>query len=119
MGEVMSISLIPKEIQIQEILENFDFEKVHKVMAFLKWKWACGYDFEGKPVYVTPTEKELVLSALERLNRVWDEYHSIATKENYDCFIISGGFNTTITKFGTLKLEFVLEEYFIEDEESY
>ena len=28
---------------IDYVLDNFDFEKVHKVMEFLEWKWA-GYD---------------------------------------------------------------------------
>jgi len=28
------------EEKINEVLEEFDFDKVHEVMSFLNWKWA-------------------------------------------------------------------------------
>jgi hypothetical protein len=28
--------------EIDEIMDEFDFERVHKVMVALNWKWQCG-----------------------------------------------------------------------------
>ena len=40
-----------KDSFIDEALDSFDFEKVHKVMTFLTWIWA--------PHYEVPTIKEM------------------------------------------------------------
>ena len=37
------------EEKINEVLEEFDFEKVHEVMNFLKWKWADNNDTMSIP----------------------------------------------------------------------
>ena len=37
------------EEKINEVLEEFDFDKVQKVMNFLKWKWADNNDTMSIP----------------------------------------------------------------------
>ena len=79
-----------------EILENFDWERVHKTMVFLDWDW---YDKKGSKVptigSIIKKAKELCLSA----------YNS-----NVDS-VATGGFCATFDD-GILTLEFVLCDCF-------
>jgi len=80
------------EEKIEEILENFNFEKVHKVMTFLNWTWS------GEKV---PTSYHLRDEARRLLNEI------IKRPEPY---IETGGFRAE--KDGkTLRLIFVLSEW--------
>ena len=46
---------------ITEVLDQFDFDKVHKVMEFLAWTWASS---EG-----VPKVSSLILTAIDLLNQ--------------------------------------------------
>ena len=55
--------------KIEEIMNNFDFEKVYRIMKFLDWEWSC--------VNRVPNVKELKATArklLEDLDSVQSEY---------------------------------------------
>lgn len=98
-----------KEDLIDSILDNFDFEKVRKVMNFLDWSWA---DNE------VPSTYKLMNSAKKRL----EEAYTLSERENRNCSISSGGLKaSTIWEKGQvvfLELEFVLtsSEESIDDE---
>lgn len=81
------------ENQIQNILEDFDFENVHETMTKLKWTWVSS-DLKYEHI---PEIEELKKHAKERLEKAieykWSE---------------SGGFIATNTS-GVLNLYFVVE----------
>lgn len=90
--------------KIAEILENFDFEKVHNVMTFLNWKWATSK--HGVPKYY-----ELIKSAEKMLN----DAYKVAIDNDSDFIVSSGGFSAYAEwisdEYIELSLEFILEEY--------
>lgn len=64
-----------KDKIIEEILYDFDFEKVHKVMESLKWKYVSSKTISG-----IPSIAELVLMARGLLEEVIDsEYNMVGT----------------------------------------
>jgi hypothetical protein len=60
-----------KDEQIYDIINNFDFDKVHKVMVFLDWKWLQMRGLE------TPSIPQLKDKAYELLSRVYDNTDSL------------------------------------------
>ena len=87
-----------KEQQIKEIVDNFDWAKVHKVMEALNWTWRDSEDI--------PTIGELVTNASQLMSDVWD-------KQGKAFSISSGGFVATFDD-GCLGLTFEVESYFSE-----
>lgn len=78
---------------IDDIMDAFNFERVHSVMVMLDWKW-------GTDGYI-PDIVELRKTARDLLSRViTDECREIAT----------GGFHAMFDS-GVLRLMFVLEDY--------
>jgi len=55
-----------KQNAINYCLNTFNFERVHKVMTYVDWKWATP---DG---YQVPTLTQLILSAQTRLNDAWN-----------------------------------------------
>lgn len=82
-----------QEKQIEEILENFDFERVHRVMELLEWSW------HTKGV---PTLTQLILYARKRL---------VDLIEGDETCSDSGGFLVERHPCGTLNLRFVVEDW--------
>ena len=87
------------ERMIIECLKDFDFEKVHRVMAYLGWRWAQD-DGEMK----VPSVAQIVIEAMRQLREVAKYYgdgkwHSVS----------SGGLKATMGG-EYLTLEFVLDE---------
>lgn len=66
---------------IQYILNNFDFEEMHKVMSFLNWKW---HDDN------VPTIDKLKERAKDLLNRAVLEINSFKDKD--ETYFNCGGF---------------------------
>jgi hypothetical protein len=85
---------------VDEIIKNFDFVKVQKVMVALDW----GYYNNGE----SPSVGELVLSAQEDLNYV--------LSKGEDWFTSSGGFEASVQD-GILKLKFVVEDWEVDMED--
>jgi len=95
---------------IDQIIENFDFDKVVKVMYDLNWRWAGSKD--------TPTRKELVQCATRNLHSAIEQATDPDNTEHADIGWISGsgGFQaqawrTKKWNLAKLKLEFVISEW--------
>lgn len=98
-----------KEKMIDEIIDNFDFEKCHFVMNKLKWEWA----FTG-----IPTIEDLKRAARQRMEQAikgaLDKNDILPLNSYY--FSSSGGLKATAwrNRYGHLEainLEFVLAEW--------
>jgi len=92
--------------QIDDIIYNFDFEKVHKIMKILKWRWVIGGEL------VIPSLQQLVEKARSLLIEAATKTTSVET----------GGFKVT-AKYSEkdilcLRLEFILERYYNETSET-
>ena len=98
-----------KEAQIAEIIENFNFTKVHRVMKFLNWRW--GVD------NTIPTIGQIVVQAYEKLNACWDDYRNKAIEEHETYFQSSGGLEASVDSRGLLSLKFILEEWLMEEDD--
>ena len=94
-----------KQEMIDEIMDWFEFEKVHKVMEALDWTWAT----VGA---IVPTIQDLRRSAREQLHWAYDglEKHG---GDNY--FTGSGGFFASAHKLPngkvSLSLKFAVSEW--------
>ena len=98
---------------IEEIIDNFDFHKMHDVMVHLDWKWYK----RNEP----PTVEELVDEAVDQLRKAFNHLDTMpfdhyGFREN---FTGSGGFDVWVcekndgkTRFAELK--FVVEEWRVE-----
>lgn len=91
-----------KQEQVNAIIDEFDFQKVHKVMQCLEWEW-----FDTG----IPSVEDLKRKARELLENV-EPKHITAT----------GGFRASMDSENCLELSFVVEEwcgedFFDEDEE--
>lgn len=86
------------EEKISDILDNFDFERVHKAMIALEWNWYLGMGGEG-----IPSVGALQKAARELLSEAWMKKTTIS----------SGGFSAEYDD-GDLVLRFILEEWFSE-----
>lgn len=69
---------------IAEIIENFDWDKVHKTMEFLNWKW---WDTEGE----SPSREKLITHAFKLLDQVYD----LILEYKETCHVATGGFRAT------------------------
>ena len=78
--------------QVQEVIDSFDFTRVHRVMETLGWTWAN--------IDRVPTQKELVAEARRLLSEL----------EGRPGVRGSGGLRASYKENGTLSLKFVLCE---------
>jgi hypothetical protein len=97
-----------KQKMIDDIIDNFDFEKCHLVMTKLKWSWIRGI----------PTVDDLKRAAIERMEQAikgaLDKNDILPLNSYY--FSSSGGLKATAwrNRYGHLEainLEFVLAEW--------
>ena len=65
------------EEKIDEVLEEFDFDKVHEVMNFLKWKWVDNNDSMSIPSHYRIIEE--AKSLLYSCKKEKDNIVTIAT----------------------------------------
>ncbi len=70
------------ERQVEEILTNYDFERVHKVMKLLNWEWGT-----GKTAAVPDINqiKRFAVDLMRKAFRVWEDCQETT-------WIGSGGF---------------------------
>jgi len=82
--------------KLQELLDDFDFDAVHKCMDVLKWRWA---GINGTP------KKENMISVVKSL------YASIEKRilDNEYCFCATGGFLLTFNPDEDHELKLVFE----------
>ena len=86
--------------KIEQIMENFDFEKVHKAMVALELEWYFGLD--GSRI---PSVEELKKKAGELLSNVDDLICG-----DYAVSSFYGGFEAKYDD-GCLSLSFIVEEW--------
>lgn len=88
--------------QKQEIMDNFDWARVHKTMKLLKWTWA------------TSAQKNRIPSIAEIKRVAEDHLMSLYTSEYFvneeDCSSSSGGFSARKEN-GYLSLSFVVTDW--------
>ena len=94
---------------IEEIIENFDFDKCYRVMEVLNWKWV---------VVGVPTVEIIKERARRRLDDVVEMINDKTEKKRsgVDYFVSSGGLKATgwINRYGqieALRLEFILTDW--------
>jgi len=78
--------------QVEEVLDTFDFERVHRVMESLSWTWAN--------LDRVPTQPELAAEARRLL----------AELDGTPGVLGSGGLRASYKEDGTLSLKFILCE---------
>lgn len=103
--------------KIDEIMDNFDFGKVAKVMEFLEWKW-WNRTSEGGFI---PESYELRAKAREELKKICLR----PTPETNQWSLDAGSGGLYITRYGgidskgaweNLDLKFAIENWFTEEE---
>ena len=83
-----------KEELINEVLDNFDFDKVHKVMTFLDWKWVnCS---EG--TCEVPSISRMIRTVQRYLSQAYDGLASNKHDSN-EYMLGSGGFEIWAKRF--------------------
>lgn len=92
------------QVLLENVMDNFNFEKVHDVMVELNWCWVNANGGELK----VPTVLQLKASARRYLRRAFDEC----------CIVGSGGLECSYhppiddeDPAGFLSLKFILEEW--------
>ncbi len=92
--------------EINELLDNFDFIKVHKVMDFMNWGWA-----DPNNNYSIPKISDLKNCAEKLLKDVISQ----GLKEKQDWFCATGGFEAEFNyKRKNFSLKFVLVDFWID-----
>ena len=84
---------------VNEVIEDFDFDKVHRVMVSLDWRWTIE---NGERT--VPSSYRMMKTA-NRLLRDCAQYYG--NKEFHTCG--AGGFMASLDN-GTLALQFILTE---------
>jgi hypothetical protein len=88
---------------INNVMDNFDFERVEKVMDCLEWSWGVGHDEHVPDIYeIKQFARHLLADTIIRLS------HLI---ENKSLSLSTGGFVATSYRDGSLSLSFVVEEW--------
>lgn len=88
-----------KEEQINNIMDCFDFDKVHKAMVALDWKWGMHGGFH------IPAQRELRKRAREILRETFDKLEEAEDSRSFT--IETGGFEARATSYDNedIKLE--------------
>lgn len=103
---ILSPAPCPLEAQIQEIIECFEFEKIHKVMTFLNWQWRD----EG-----VPSLEKIKQYAEAQLRECIKNSQTNHTESYVSC----GGFTSTYCpKEKFLHLNFALDQWTAEPPEN-
>ena len=104
------IQIHKKEYElIDEVIENFDFNKCHRVMKYLKWTWAFDRD--------VPTIDRLRESARKRIESAIDGIKKSKKHSHLEgYFSLSVGLKATVWKnrYGqitNIQLDFILTEW--------
>lgn len=97
---------LTKEETVEKVIQNFDFDKVHRVMKSMNWGWWDTSTEDG-----VPSIGHVVLQAKRLLDQV---YNKVSAGEN-NYFISTGGFEATARKYEygeiVLELKFVVTSF--------
>lgn len=100
---------------VDEIIENFDFDKVERVMECLGWKWSSYSGSEQPSISQLINRARILLinSANLRLGEYKDEHWEQGIINGTGGFVATAYCDETKTKITELKLEFVVEEWVV------
>ena len=96
------------EAMITQVMEDFDFEKVHNVMNLLDWRWSNSDGGSDVPSFYK------IIKTAEKLLRGVAKYYG---DEEFHCFS-TGGFMASLDN-GILALQFILTEITSDDMNPY
>lgn len=85
--------------RIDEVMDNFDFDRVHEVMTAIDWQW------QDKGV---PEKSELRATARKLMN---DVIKMVGEGGEVEYLYGSGGFEATAYSTGYLNLRFVVADW--------
>lgn len=61
-------------------VKNLDFKRIHSVMKFLDWKWACKEtDEDGNIILRVPDEFDIIQTAIQLVADALERKESIST----------------------------------------
>ena len=83
-----------KEELINEVLDNFDFDKVHKTMTFLDWKWVS----YSEGTCEVPSISRMIRTAQQYLEMAYDGLEKIDHNE-HSYMVGSGGFDAQAKRY--------------------
>lgn len=115
--EEMCPQCTPCTPAVKEVIENFDFEKVHEVMKMLNWKWDGDNPGELPTIPTVEKMKEVVKDLFRSIEDqiakgakggIWRGTWPDCT--SYTSTGTAGGFRAMIDD-DVYTLEFILEEY--------
>lgn len=94
-----------KEKKINEIMDNFDFEKVNDVMTKINWTWS------NKGV---PSIEQLKELALDMLNTAYDGVLKDETTKPHESYHAAcGGFEATAMKGNKGKVKYLSLHFYV------
>lgn len=96
---IKSINIEDDDVQIDQILYEFDFNKIHIVMTHIDWSWSIGATYEVPSVKKLRDEAKRLLNSSKKY-RYMDE----------PVIVSCGGFEASAYK-GGFCLKFVLEQW--------
>ena len=94
---------------IDNIMDEFDFAKVHITMGYLGWKWFC--KFFTIDVLKDEARRLLKGAAESRLGEYRDEHWELGIINSTGGFVATAWCDENKTKIIKLNLEFVLTEW--------
>jgi hypothetical protein len=100
------------EDMIDEIMEEFDFVKVERIMFHLNWKWG-GSDYRIPNIDELREAAERLLrgAAESRLGAYIDEHHEVGIISATGGFKATAWCNEAKTEIAGLKLEFIVTDW--------
>jgi len=100
------------EDMIDEIMEEFDFVKVERIMFHLNWRWASEYKRTPNIDELKEAAEERLRDAAEsRLGNFIDEYHELGITSATGGFKATAWCNEAKTEITGLKLEFIVADW--------
>ena len=113
--------LTPRQhMAINEVMDNFDFNKVEEYMKRVGWGWAIGEDDEdGIPQLLIPENSDIRQSLRRKLVHTFNRMNEILEEDpdyNSIVFSSSGGFTVYVFSDDRCIVHFSIEEIFIESD---
>ena len=88
--------------KIEEILDNFDFESVHKIMSYMNYTWLNSG---------VPSIKDMKEAAAELLNRIKNMKEKGHNRGSCECGRFKASFFIEEAEIEHVKLEFIPIDY--------
>ena len=102
---------------VTNIMANFNFNKVHKTMTALKWKWATtdGYEIPTVVELRRKVKKELITAITYAKSKNHNNTYDIPFELESGGFKVIAFVNKEYTKIEILELQFIVEKWYEEN----